>query len=281
MGLSRAVSSDRTLHEVVSYAEWLGCNVLEYKGFSNVHANGSFHADGATDPRFRGYRQAADINHDGHGDRAEFEFLLDNLYHYAVVERGLAATFPALTNGYGVANHSIGDSLHLHLDRGEYTNRGHGAEHLKWTGHDRGPSESQVKHIQRLLGLKQDGIQGLHTFHAIARVQKELGLRVDALWGKRTASAYEKKYGNRPRAKGPLRKRRKRSPQMRKGTKRHKKVRQLQRGLNRHGARPRLAVDGDFGWRTVRALNIFKRKHHWNTDGVCGTRVAKALGFRL
>lgn len=275
MGLSRAVSTDRTLFEVVSYAEWRGCIVLEYRGFSNVHKSNSFHDDMATDPRFRGYRQAADINHDGFGDRAEFTWLMSHLYHYATAVRGLASTFPALTNGYGVAGHSIGDGLHLHLDRGQYSDRGHGAEILGSTGRDKGLTEAEVRTVQRTLGLPADGIYGPATLRRVAAVQRDLGVVVDALWGARTADAYRKAHGTGQ----PANRTKKPAPRLKQGDT-GAKVRLLQAGLNRHGAH--LVVDGQFGPATGAAVYAFKRAHRgWTADRICGTRVATALGFRL
>lgn len=54
-------------------------------------------------------------------------------------------------------------------------------------------------------------------------------------------------------------------------------VRTLQKELNQHGFK--VAIDGDFGPRTERAVRGFQRKCHLGVDGIVGPRTWKALGL--
>ena len=54
-------------------------------------------------------------------------------------------------------------------------------------------------------------------------------------------------------------------------------VKDLQRELNRHGAKPALAVDGDFGRGTEAAVESFQRKKKLYADGVAGSQTWAAL----
>lgn len=54
-------------------------------------------------------------------------------------------------------------------------------------------------------------------------------------------------------------------------------VKWLQWWLNYHGAKPQLDVDGDFGGKTLTALNAFQKAAGIGVDGVCGKMTRAAL----
>lgn len=54
-------------------------------------------------------------------------------------------------------------------------------------------------------------------------------------------------------------------------------VKWLQWWLNYHGAKPELKVDGDFGAKTLTALNAFQKAAGLDVDGVCGKMTRAAL----
>ncbi|MBI2377681.1 MAG: peptidoglycan-binding protein [Deltaproteobacteria bacterium] len=56
------------------------------------------------------------------------------------------------------------------------------------------------------------------------------------------------------------------------------KVVELQRTLNEHGAKPPLALDGEFGPATSSAVKSFQRARGLEVDGVVGPKTQKALG---
>lgn len=66
------------------------------------------------------------------------------------------------------------------------------------------------------------------------------------------------------------------TPTVRKGS-RGSAVAEVQRHLNRHGARPVLMVDGDFGPITDRAVRVFQQRRGLVIDGIVGPRTWAAL----
>lgn len=59
-----------------------------------------------------------------------------------------------------------------------------------------------VKQIQRIVGVKADGLYGHDTLEAVKRYQRELGVAVDGLWGERTEAAYKRKGKAKPSGGG-------------------------------------------------------------------------------
>lgn len=53
----------------------------------------------------------------------------------------------------------------------------------------------------------------------------------------------------------------------------------VQEHLNRHGASPRLIVDGVFGERTDHAIRVFQGHHSLRVDGIVGPNTYRALGI--
>lgn len=56
-------------------------------------------------------------------------------------------------------------------------------------------------------------------------------------------------------------------------------LKNVQLELNKHGARPKLVVDGVYGTHTKQAVIAFQRAHRLGADGVVGPRTGAALGL--
>lgn len=151
-----------------------------------------------------GHALACDVNLNGTNDQTEFAWLKNQVLPLAK-QYGLAVTFPADTNGYGIAGHSIGDSLHLHVDCGEWSNVGSGAVRASWTkalsskpsnaGSDDGVVDdgdrgAAVKRVQRIVGVNDDGVFGPKTKAAVEKWQRAHGLNDDGEWGPKTDAHY-------------------------------------------------------------------------------------------
>ncbi|MBL7911086.1 MAG: peptidoglycan-binding protein [Bacteroidia bacterium] len=54
----------------------------------------------------------------------------------------------------------------------------------------------------------------------------------------------------------------------------------LQVALNKAGAKPKIAEDGVFGDKTVKALKEFQKKNKLTVDGEAGPQTFKALGIK-
>jgi peptidoglycan hydrolase-like protein with peptidoglycan-binding domain len=119
---------------------------------------------------------------------------------------------------------------------------------------DRG---SRVKTVQRVVGLRADGIYGPATVRAVRRYQRRHRLRADGNVGARTwrlirRAAKRREAGAVVRSRGPA-------------------VRALQRRLG-------VTADGVFGPATRRAVIRFQRRRGLNADGVVGPATWRALG---
>ena len=123
---------------------------------------------------------------------------------------------------------------------------------------DRGPT---VRKLQRLLGVRADGVFGKGTVRAVKRFQRRRGLKADGIAGpgtwralKRRSTARRSSSGGRVRTRGAS-------------------VRLLQRKLG-------VAADGVFGPGTYRAVKRFQRRRGLTADGVVGPATWRALGVR-
>lgn len=127
-----------------------------------------------------------------------------------------------------------------------------------------------VARLQRALGLHGDGIFGGHTVAAVRRFQKHHGMTVDGIVGPGTASALGIHLGH---ATGHHRRRhrahhRPHGHHRSHGSKRH--IRRLQRALG-------LAPDGVYGPHTAHALRAFQHRRGLAVDGVDGPATWAAL----
>src|SRR5215207_9685453 len=136
-------------------------------------------------------------------------------------------------------------------------------------------SESEVRQLQRALGVPADGDFGPQTQRAVKRYQRRHGLTVDGIVGPATRQA----LGIGP---GPVLKRERRGGHRRvrrasrrsSGRRSHRGggVRSLQRALG-------VPADGVFGPQTERAVKRFQRSHGLTSDGVVGPMTRRALGL--
>jgi Putative peptidoglycan binding domain len=133
-------------------------------------------------------------------------------------------------------------------------------------------SKSEVRGLQRALGVPADGVFGPHTERAVKRYQRRHGLAADGVVGPVTRRALG--LGS-----GPTLKRERRASGGRQSTRRAASrraggggVRALQRALG-------LPADGVFGPQTEQAVKSFQRRHGLVADGVVGPATRQALGL--
>ena len=127
-----------------------------------------------------------------------------------------------------------------------------------------GARGEHVQHAQSRLvmhgaNIVVDGIFGPRTDAAVRDFQRRRGLVVDGSIGPMTWAELLKAPSSTPTQR----------PILRQGA-RNDAVRELQTLLNKHGASPRLTVDGIFGPITDRAVREFQRRHKIAIDGVVG-----------
>lgn len=248
-------SSARVLREYVELMRSYGFTILEYEQVSPVHMPNSWHY----------YHLAADINWPG-GGQEEFDKIRDIAYPLAK-KFGLSVTVGL--EGY-VENHS-GAMFHLHVDVGPWSNIGHGAFLTPWAGdydYDGGnrvhsdPSPSDihkgvrkgdrggaVKRVQRIVGVKDDGVFGDNTARAVRRWKRRHGLPQDSIWGRGCNDTYRRmRHGIRENSKHD--------------------VRHVQHIVN-------VKADGIYGDKTRDAVRHWQRKHDLNDDGIWGRRTER------
>jgi lysozyme family protein len=123
----------------------------------------------------------------------------------------------------------------------------------------RGAHGRAVARLQHDLGLHADGIFGPATRHAVKRFQRRHHLTPDGIVGPATWAALE-------RASAP------RTAHRARNIGHHAAVRALQRRLG-------ITADGVFGPATRRAVRRFQRRHGLTVDGVVGPATWNALGY--
>lgn len=171
-----------------------GAYALEYeKADPGRHKSDSWH--GRRDP-WKRYMLAADVNARDGNERAEHALFRDVLVPRAKAH-GLAVTCGV--GRYHVNNHSIGDGLHLHVDVGHWANLGDRPNTPKgyiasWVGRTSLPPWP-VRAFQKQHGLVVDGIPGKKTTTAL---QEVVGAKPDGLWGPLTTKAIQRKVKTTP-----------------------------------------------------------------------------------
>jgi peptidoglycan hydrolase-like protein with peptidoglycan-binding domain len=132
--------------------------------------------------------------------------------------------------------------------------------------HDKGPT---VRTMQRLLGVRADGLFGKGTARAVKRFQRRHGLHADGIVGPGTWRVLKRRHATRKRHRHRSRHRSRGARVATRGP----SVRVLQRRLH-------LTADGVFGPNTARAVKRFQRRHGLAADGVVGPATWRALGVR-
>jgi peptidoglycan hydrolase-like protein with peptidoglycan-binding domain len=133
-------------------------------------------------------------------------------------------------------------------------------------------SKSEVRGLQRKLGVPADGVFGPQTKRAVRRFQRRHGLVADGIVGPLTRRALGLGSGpvlKRERSGGRRSGRRSRRSSRRGGG---GGVRALQRALG-------VPADGVFGSQTESAVRRFQRRHGLVADGVVGPLTRRALGL--
>jgi len=134
-------------------------------------------------------------------------------------------------------------------------------------------SKSEVRRLQRKLGIGADGVFGPQTKRAVKRFQRRHGLTADGIVGPITREALGLGPGpvlKRGRSGGGGRRSGRRSVSRR--SVRGGGVRSLQRVLG-------LPADGVFGPQTESAVKRFQRSRGLAADGVVGPMTRRALGL--
>ena len=136
---------------------------------------------------------------------------------------------------------------------------------------------AKVVEIQRILIAHKllpkgsaDGVLGEQTKAAIKKWQAIIGVKADGMWSVATDKATQYYLKNHTPKPTPVS-----APTLKLGTVNYTAVRSLQGLLNKHGAR--IAVDGQFGKGTDKAVRNFQKAHHLPVNGIVTDPVWVAL----
>jgi peptidoglycan hydrolase-like protein with peptidoglycan-binding domain len=131
-----------------------------------------------------------------------------------------------------------------------------------------GEHGAAIARVQQQLGLPADGIYGASTLTAVKSFQKRHGLTADGRVGPTTMSALANPSAYKPEAKQKTAAKAKRAKAIAPAG-----VKDLQQALD-------IPADGVFGKGTASAVRRFQRAHGLKADGAVGPATWQALGLR-